>query len=99
MIFGLLVDKNDPSKGWVGLEIPEVELEDAAGGKRKIGGRKGVLNASPLGAGLKDGAILAFKFRDEGAKIDKDDLDMDDENWDVIMPSYEDEYASQEKTS
>lgn len=66
------------------LKIPE--LED--GNTKGKGIKKGtVLNESPLGAGLKDGALLAFKFR-EGD-------DKEDDKWDVVMPSYDDEPASQ----
>ena len=93
IIFGIPVDKNDPGKGWVGLEIPEIDGDEDAEGKSK-GVRKGsVLNASPLGAGLKDGAMIAFKFREEGAE-DADNPDRGD--WEVVIPSYDDEYGSQD---
>jgi len=58
---------------------------------------------SPKAAGLKDGGALAFKFKSEStAKNDvmafEDDEDMigddeaeDQEQWDVVMPSYEDD--------
>lgn len=92
IIFGIPVDKNEPSKGWVGLEIPEMDEDEDAGGKSKGVRKDSVLNASPLGAGLKDGAMVAFKFREEGT----DDADMDSDDWDVIIPSYDDEYGSQE---
>ena len=88
---GLPIDKNDPSKGWVGLDIPAMDVEDETGSKKKVGGKKCVLNASPLGAGLRDGSLLAFKFRRVDAKRDDDDLDMDDSDWDVVMPSYDEE--------
>lgn len=53
------------------------------------------LPTSPREAGLKDGAVLAFKFRghavrwgggDEGVGMEVDE----DEEWDVVVPSYED---------
>ena len=81
-------DKNDPSKGWVPLKIPEVEDGDTKGKGVKKGS---VLNESPLGAGLKDGTMLAFRFT-KGAE--EDGMDLDDE-WDVIIPSYDDETGSQ----
>ncbi|MCJ1480644.1 hypothetical protein MMC06_000799 [Schaereria dolodes] len=93
VIFGLPKEKND-YREWVGIDIPNVEIEDDMGSKKKVGGKKSVLNASPLGAGLKDGAILAFKFKQEDSRMDEDGLDMDDSNWDVVMPSYEDEIGS-----
>ncbi len=86
--FGVPRDKNDISKGWLPLKIPEVEDGDGKGKGVKKGS---VLNESPLGAGLKDGAMLAFKFTNG---IAEDAMDLDDE-WDVIMPSYDDEVASQ----
>ena len=95
VVFGVPVDKNDIAKGWVGLDIPDQEEEDDAENRKKAGRENGVLNASPLGAGLKDGAMLAFKFLSEDAKMDGDGLDLDDSNWDVIIPSYEEESASQ----
>ena len=88
IIFGLPIDKNDPSKGWVPLEIPEVSDTDTKGKGVKKGS---VLNQSPLGAGLKDGAMLAFKFKDPDAQ---DVMELDDE-WDVVIPKYEDEDGSQ----
>ncbi len=87
IVFGLPIDKNDINKGWVPLKIPELEDGDTKGKGIKKGT---VLNESPLGAGLKDGALLAFKFR-EGD-------DEEDAKWDVIIPSYDDEPASQGPT-
>ena len=84
-------DKNDISRGWVPLKIPEIEDGD----KKGKGVKKGsVLNASPLGAGLKDGALLAFRFAKGTAEDDGMEED-ENEEWDVIMPSYDDEAGSQ----
>lgn len=77
-------DKNDISKGWLPLKIPEVEDGDT---KTKGIKKNTVLNESPLGAGLQNGALLAFKFQVTDAE--------EDDVWDVIMPSYEDEPVSQ----
>ena len=84
---GLPRDKNDVSRGWVPLKIPEADEADVKGKGVKKGS---VLNESPLGAGLKDGAMLAFRFTEGDAE---DGMDLDDE-WDVIMPSYDDEDES-----
>ena len=84
---GVPRDKNDVNKGWLPLIIPEAEEADVKGKGVKKGS---VLNGSPLGAGLKDGAMLAFRFT-KGAAEDGMDLD---EEWDVIMPSYDDEVES-----
>lgn len=81
IILGLPVDKNDLTLGWVDLEIPEKD-DDEKETKSKGARKDSVLNASPLGAGLRDGAVLAFKFR-------RDDEDGGD--WDVVMPIYEEE--------
>lgn len=81
IIFGVPVDKHDFSKGWLPLYIKEVEEGDVKGKGVKKGS---VLNENPLGAGLKDGAVLAFKFGDPDA------MDGVDDQWDVIMPSYDD---------
>lgn len=93
IIFGIPVDKNDPGKGWVGLNIPEIDGDEDAGDNSKSVRKGSVLNESPLGAGLKDGAMIAFKFREEGGE-DADNPDRD--NWEVIIPSYDDEYGSQD---
>lgn len=53
------------------------------------GVRKTVLNGSPLGAGLKDGSILAFKFRNASDETTMDDV------WDVVMPQFDDDEGSE----
>ena len=88
-MFGVPVDKHDLSKGWLPLKIQEVADGDAKGKGVKKGS---VLNENPLGAGLKDGTMLAFKFKEGGSD------DGSDDDWDVIMPSYEEEPSSQGRT-
>lgn len=86
VILGVPVDKHDLALGWVDLEI---DVGDGGGEGNKVtekkkkekGGDDDVLNGSPLGAGLKDGSLLAFKFAGE----QRDDWD------DVVLPSYDDE--------
>lgn len=95
VIFGVPVDKNDIAKGWVGLDIPATETEDEVGNTTKVGGKDSMVNGSPLGAGLKDGAMLAFKFKGEDTKMGGEDSELDDSSWDVVIPSYEEESASQ----
>jgi hypothetical protein len=85
----------------VPLVIKEVEAGDAKGGKRKVGGKKSVLNESPAGAGLGDGSMLAFRFRtkpkEEALAREEDEDDdneveiEDDPGWNVILPSYDDD--------
>ncbi|KAI9828523.1 MAG: hypothetical protein M1819_006579 [Sarea resinae] len=96
VLLGLPRNPHDLGEGWVALEIPEVEILEEDGGKRKIGGKQGILNTSPQGAKLKDGAVLAFKFRRNVADMDAHGMALEDEEqWDVLVPSYEDEYGSQ----
>ncbi|KAL8691824.1 MAG: hypothetical protein Q9218_003042 [Villophora microphyllina] len=85
VVFGVPIDKNDPDQGWVRLIIPANEEDGAKKGKTK----DGVLNKTPQGAGLKDGSVVAFKFQEN--EKDDDDLAVDDREWDVVMPAFEDE--------
>lgn len=94
IVLGVPVDKNDLSYGWVDLEIPEREDDAVIGSKSKGVKKNSVLNSSPQGAGLKDGAILAFRFTTDG---DQDESNIDGSDWDVIMPSYDDEDESQDE--
>ena len=74
IVLGVPVDKNDPSQGWLSLEDIDFDGLD----KKTKGGL-------PLAeAGLRDGAVVAFKFA----------VDDDDNEWDVVMASYEDEAMS-----
>ncbi len=77
IVLGVPVDKNDPRQGWVDLEL---KSEDGDGKSAKA---SNVFNENPMGAGLKDGALLAFRFVNER------------QGWDVILPSYEDEVSTQ----
>ncbi|MCJ1246916.1 hypothetical protein MMC30_004127 [Trapelia coarctata] len=95
VILGVPVDRNDIAKGWVGLDIPVMENGDSLEDTKKRRKKDSVLSGSPLGAGLKDGAMLAFKFKGEDAEMDGDGSEADDGNWDVIIPSYEEESLSQ----
>ena len=83
------------------LVIKEVEVGDAKGGKRTVGGKKSVLNESPAGAGLGDGSMLAFRFRtkpkedalaQEEDDVNDDEMEIeDDPGWNVILPIYDDD--------
>lgn len=91
VILGVPIDKNDPDKGWINIRIPEAKEDEEEGHKSKKVKRDSVVNSSPLGAGLKDGSMVAFRF-----KTDEED-DSTEEGFDVVMPVYEDE-ASQPQT-
>ncbi|KAK3676700.1 hypothetical protein LTR78_003476 [Recurvomyces mirabilis] len=117
------VDNNDLSLGWETLEAEKqgeggeeggVVKEDKKGkgkagavvGAAKSGGNKAT--DCPQGAGLRDGGVLAFKFRSEvdvekskrreggDAVIDIDAEILNEnkpEQWDVIVPSMEETYG------
>ncbi|KAJ9616339.1 hypothetical protein H2200_000057 [Cladophialophora chaetospira] len=99
--FGVLADKKDASKGWVPMEIKEQEITGPKGTKKKVGGKDSVLNESPLGAGLSDGAWVAYRVKPErkepqvedDAKMEgTPDIDIEeDPGFDVVIPSFEDE--------
>jgi len=91
VILGVPIDKNDPDKGWVNIRIPEAKEDDEEGHKSKKVKRDSVVNTSPLGAGLKDGSMVAFRF-----KTDEED-DMTAKNYDVVMPVYEEEASQPQK--
>lgn len=85
VLLGVPIDKNNPGRGWVNLRIPEAN--DGDDGKRPKGVKKdSVFNSSPSGAGLKDGAMIAFKF-----KAHEEEDAMSDHEWDVILPNDYDE--------
>lgn len=85
VILGVPIDKNDSDKGWVKIRIPEAKEDEEGGHKSKKVKRDSVVNSSPLGAGLKDGSMVAFRF-----KTDEED-DLTEEGFDVVMPVYEEE--------
>ena len=88
VILGVQLERDDIGKVWVNLEIPEFDEEAPA----KKGVKKGsVLNKNPLGAGLKDGSLLAFRFK-SAQEFDPNSMEVDDD-WDVVMPiiTYEEE--------
>ena len=88
IVLGVPLDKKNLEKGWVNLEIPEFDEGDA---KRKSGVKKSsVFNQTPLGAGLSDGDMLAFRFRKEA----QDEMELD-EDWDVTLPRLDDDTGSQ----
>jgi hypothetical protein len=100
---------NDPHKGfqlgeWEYSPLEEEEGEDPKGkGKAKAGRPKksGTVGADsvsdcPKGAGLRDGAVLAFRWKGNGSQED-DDIESADgrkvDMWGVKLASYEDNYG------
>lgn len=109
--FGLAVDRKDYKKGFRLLrekDLLGVDDEDLAGGRRGKGkaGRKtgSVVNNTVAGAGLKEGDVIAFRFKtveevekqqmkEDGEDEDMlDGLDAEDEgSWNVVFPSYDED--------
>lgn len=85
-------DTYDLDKGWTSLLDREGNIitgNEPVAKKRKIDGAElRVGDQCPKAAGLKDGAIVAYKFRTEDGDEDEG-LSLSDEQWDVTMPSYD----------
>lgn len=86
-------DTSDPEKGWVLL----IGTGGRAGSKGK--GKSGAGDGSLKAEGVKDNAVLAFRWGvSVGTKeAGEEDMDIEDEGgdedgWDVAWPKYEDTY-------
>jgi hypothetical protein len=78
------VDNHDISKGWRALDGRNEE--DAMG-----------MKASPKSVGVKDGGVLAFRFRGEDEEVeDEDDVDAESGEFLVEWPSYDETYGEAE---
>ncbi|KAH7377282.1 hypothetical protein BKA66DRAFT_513588 [Pyrenochaeta sp. MPI-SDFR-AT-0127] len=118
--FGRPVNINDAHEGFqLGeWEYPEIE-DDEEGGKgkgkakasRKPNGGATASAANvkdcPKGAGLKDGAVLAFRWAGDGIWDGSEDMDVDLEErsadkganmWGVRLASFEDAYGVENET-
>ena len=99
------IDPMDPSAGWTSLDDDAAfmggdESDEKNGdegrskgkgkgkAKRKVGGATDCMQ----GAGFKNGACLAFKFKTQDPNGWADDENLGDEKWDVLIPSYEDQF-------
>ncbi|KAF1351209.1 hypothetical protein BDV97DRAFT_398162 [Delphinella strobiligena] len=122
VLFARAVDPNNLEAGWQSVE-PEDQEEDVEAlfdqeeeeavrgkgkGKAKVGASRGVFRECPHGAGLRDNAALAFRFRGStpvekapgvGLGLDEGFVDEEEEKvpghgvWDVELPKYEDVYG------
>ncbi|KAF2748503.1 hypothetical protein M011DRAFT_457802 [Sporormia fimetaria CBS 119925] len=108
---GRLTDPNDPDAGFVLGEwessVADIGEDDTdAKGKGKAKASTGVpskIVECPKGAGLKDGAVLAFRFEGDGTSWGGDDqdaekkpdgrLDARPHMWGVVLPKFEDSYG------
>jgi len=119
IILAKLRDQNDVHSGWERLIKPnDFGFEDeavSAKGKGKAGAAKsagkGGVSECPQGVGLRDGAVVAFRFmteaeRQERSAGDEADEDVDEiakagidepaEVWDVEMPTIESTYGEED---
>jgi hypothetical protein len=77
--FGVLADKKDANKGWVLMETEEQEASGPQGRKRKGPGKASVLNQTPAGAGLGDGAWIAYRAKSERQEREEPRVEAGDE--------------------
>ncbi|KAF1978862.1 hypothetical protein BU23DRAFT_549567 [Bimuria novae-zelandiae CBS 107.79] len=106
---GRPVDTSKPQAGfqlgeWEYPPMEEEDMEDPKGkGKAKAGRprKSGAVGADsvkdcPKGAGLRDGAVLAFRWKGNGAQ-EVEDIDMIDgrevDMWEVKLARYDDSYG------
>lgn len=61
--------------------------------EKPTGKKSAATEDTPKGAGLADGAWVAYKFATEG----EHDEDLEDETWDVVIPTYDDVPALSEE--
>lgn len=117
------IDINDLNAGWesIGDDLDDLNFDDAdLGGKGKGKAKaasaktasKGV-NDCPQGAGLRDGGVVAFRFRSAEEKarrqrlvegsLDVDEIAKDgmgdDVAWDVIVPTMEETYGDDDEAA
>jgi hypothetical protein len=105
---GRPIDVNDAHQGFqVGeWEYSAYESEEEGGkgkgkgkakaGKKSNGAAGSNVNDCPKGAGLKDGAVLAFRWAGDGIWDGGEDADMDQDGsamWGVQLASFEDAYG------
>ncbi|KIV97372.1 hypothetical protein PV10_01130 [Exophiala mesophila] len=98
--FGILVDKKDPSQGWVSLETSGDD-NSSKGNKKKTGGKGTTKTQDPIGVGLTDGCWLAYRLKSTSPSKSQDHGDTEpasteveieeDPGWNVVLPSFDDE--------
>jgi len=82
------VDPLEISKGWEILEPPSnIDEEDEQTPEAK---QKWDESTSVKAAGVKDNAVIAFRWRIEAEE--EDETDETEGTWDVVWPSFEDGY-------
>ncbi|KAI9850019.1 MAG: hypothetical protein M1838_006192 [Thelocarpon superellum] len=92
IIFGKPVDSKDLSQGWTTLEAVDLNGDGKAGKSRAAAKVNGL--DSLQGAGVKDKSFVAFRFKGEteARAAASDELADEAEPFDVVIPTYDDEY-------
>jgi hypothetical protein len=92
----LPVDVFDAEKGWdLIFEIRSPSLDDENTRRSSKGKGKAIVKDAGLsirGAGIKDNAVLAFRFKKDDGE-EEDEAMADDPGWDVQVSVYEDVYG------
>lgn len=90
---GVPVDKSDLEKGWMRLSTDIPGQDDDAAARKTTARSKAAETLQA--AGLQNGALVAFRFRQPTEAAAGDELDTDleltDPGWDVVIPSFDDE--------
>lgn len=112
-------DINDLSAGWepIGDDLDDLDFADTdvtgkskGKAKAKSVSSKGGVNDCPQGAGLRDGGVVAFRFRKPGEQamrqrlvdgsLDVDEIAKDGVDggivWDVVVPTMEETYGEED---
>lgn len=95
IILGKAVDVFDLSKGFSRLDVSEVDDVDADAKKKGRPAKDAAGKETLKGAGLRDNAVLAFKWGEDAVMIDKEGMEVGEEQWDVQVPTYEDAYGAE----
>lgn len=85
IVLGKAKDAHDLSNGgWERVYTNDASLSETK--KKKVSA-----DDCPKGVGLKDGSVLAYKFKSEELDMEDEGLGMEDEDekWDVVIASYD----------
>ncbi|KAI9653695.1 MAG: hypothetical protein M1831_005723 [Alyxoria varia] len=91
------IDSANPDKGWTRLDEADLLEEGPATKKRKTSekdNKNRSVDTNFKSLGLNDGAVLAFKFANEEEEEEDEGLGLEDENWNVELPAYDDALAA-----
>jgi hypothetical protein len=79
VVLGIPTDENDPTKGWEELKL-------------SVGGWG--MKDSPKSLGLRDGSLIAFRFRNEEEDEDGNEVDgAEEDRFEVAWSSYDENYG------